>query len=76
VKRSDIDDDHVVELARRWRAEAPWDDLGEPVPGVVDALIDEGIPEKLALSKVLQLCNKGLLDYGTTPYFAWPEERG
>jgi hypothetical protein len=73
MQRKDIDDDHVIELARRWRDGAPWCCLGE-VPGVVAALVEEGVPEKLAVSKVLQLCDKGLLEYGTSPYHAWPAE--
>jgi hypothetical protein len=28
--------------------------------------------EKLALCKVTQLSKRGLLDYGTSPYYAWP----
>lgn len=65
MKRSDIPDDHVVELAQRWR-----DRVG---PGVVEALVNEGVPEKLAVSKVLHLCSRGLLNYGVSPYYAWPE---
>jgi hypothetical protein len=64
VKRSDISDEHAIELARRWR-----DRLG---PGVIEALMAEGVPEKVALAKVLHLCGRGLLDYGTSPYHAWP----
>lgn len=51
---------------------------GHGVPGVVKALMDEfGIPEKLALVKVESLCRRkngkpALLEYGTSPYYAWP----
>lgn len=65
MKRSDIPDDHVIELARRWR-----DEPGSP--GAVAALIAEGIPAKLALRKVEHLVERGLLDYGVSPYCAWP----
>lgn len=68
VKRSDIPDDHVLELARRWK------DGTMETPGVVRALMAEGIPEKLALAKVLHMSRRGLLDYGTSPYYAWPDE--
>ena len=64
MKRSDIADDHVIELAQRWR-----DRRG---PGVIDALIAEGVPEKVALAKVLHMSRRRLLDYGTSPYYAWP----
>ena len=62
----DIADDHVVELARQWQ-DAPLFSLG-----VVMALVAEGVPEKLAVTKVLKLVSKGRLDYGTSPYHAWP----
>jgi hypothetical protein len=67
VKRADIPDNHVVELARRWRDEPP-------APGVVAALIAEGVPAKLALRKVEHLVSKGLLDFGVSPHFAWPTD--
>lgn len=66
MKRSDIADDHVIELARAWRHGPPG------TPGVVAALVAEGIPEKLAASKVLHLSARGLLDYGVSPNYAWP----
>lgn len=66
MKRSDITDEHVIELARRWYR-APF-----AQPGVVDALIAEGVPRKLALSKVEHLVDRRLLDYGTSPNYAWP----
>jgi hypothetical protein len=90
VKCSDIPDGRVVELARRWR-EWNRDHHGEMVrwlhggkpppnrpPGVVQALMDEfDIPYKLALTKVLRLCDRKngrppLLEYGTSPNYAWP----
>lgn len=64
MKCSDIPDDHVIELARAWRERRG--------PGVVQALMDEGIPHKLALTKVERLVDRGLLDYGTSPHYAWP----
>jgi hypothetical protein len=66
VKRSDIPDDHAIDLARRWKA-APFQQ-----PGVIDALIAEGVPHKVALRKVEHLVARGLLDYGVSPYYAWP----
>lgn len=63
----DIQDAHVVELARRWHQDHHEN-------GVVMALMAEGIPEKLALRKVESLVKKGLLEYGSSPYGAWPKE--
>lgn len=65
MKCADIPDDHVIALARRWH-----EDFSEP--GVVAALVAEGIPYKLALTKVELLVRKGKLDYGTSPHYAWP----
>jgi len=64
VKCADIPNDHVIDLARRWQQ-------GQG-PGVVAALVAEGIPEKLAYAKVVRLAGRGLLDYGVSPYYAWP----
>jgi hypothetical protein len=66
VKRSDIPDDHAIELAARWLA-APFAE-----PGVVEALMSEGIPHNLARAKVLHLVDRNLLDYGVSPNYAWP----
>jgi hypothetical protein len=41
-------------------------------PGVMEALMAEGIPENLALAKVMHMSKRRLLDYGTSPYYAWP----
>jgi hypothetical protein len=68
VKRSDISDDRVIELARAWR-DAP---LGGKPLGVVAALMAEGVPEKVALAKVEHMARRRLLDYGVSPYYAWP----
>ena len=65
MKSSDIDDQHVIDLARSW-ADNPF------VPGVVQALMREGIPEKLAVAKVMRLVDRDFLEYGTSPYHAWP----
>lgn len=65
MKRSDITDDHVLELARRWRQ-----DLTQP--GVITALMAEGVPEKVALAKIEHMVKRRLLDYGVSPYYAWP----
>jgi hypothetical protein len=71
VKRSDIPDAHVVELARQWR-EGARRDPGKPGPGVVRALVAEGVPEKVALAKVEHMISRGLLECGISPYYAWP----
>ena len=63
----DIPDDHVIELAQRWRDSPPFTH-----PGVIPALVAEGIPAKLAHAKVMRLCDRGLLDYGVSPNYAWP----
>lgn len=65
VKRSDIPDEHVIELAARWKAD-------RDSPGVVRALMAEGIPEKLAVAKVEHMTRHGLLEYGVSPNYAWP----
>lgn len=65
VKRSDIPDEHVLELARRWKADAD-------APGVVRALMAEGIPERLGLAKVEHMIDRGLLECGVSAYYAWP----
>lgn len=66
MKRADIPDDHVIELARRWH-DAPFEQ-----PGVIAALMAEGIPHNLAMAKVMHLVKRKRLDYGVTPYCAWP----
>ncbi|MCC5574508.1 hypothetical protein IMZ11_02495 [Microtetraspora sp. AC03309] len=66
MRRSDIPDEHVIELARRWQRNEG--------PGVVGALVAEGVPEKLALRKVEHLVDRDLLEYGTSPYHAWPTD--
>ena len=65
MKRSDIADEHVLELARRWH-----DNPAEP--GAADALITEGVPRKLALAKIDHMVRRGLLDFGVSPYYTWP----
>jgi hypothetical protein len=65
VKRSDIPDDHVLDLARRWRED-------RAAPGVVRALVAEGVPEKLAVAKVEHMLSRRLLECGVSPYYAWP----
>ncbi len=65
MKRSDIADEHVIELARRWREDFTR-------PGVIDALMAEGVPEKVALAKIEHMARRRLLDYGVSPYYAWP----
>lgn len=67
MKRSDISDEHVLELTERRRRE-PGN------PGVVHALVAEGVPEKVAFRKVMHMVDRGLMDYGVSPYYAWPVE--
>jgi hypothetical protein len=66
VKSSDIADQHVIDLAQAWR------DNPLQFPGVVQALIEEGVPRKLAYAKVERLSSRGFLDYGVSPSCAWP----
>lgn len=65
MKRSDITDEHVLELAGCWQR-----DFSQP--GVIAALMAEGVPEKVALAKVEHMVRRRLLDYGVSPYYAWP----
>lgn len=66
MKRSDISDELAIELATEWRISNV---------GVVQALVDLGFPEKVALRKVEHLINRGLMDCGVSPYYAWPVRR-
>lgn len=69
MKCSDIADEHVIELARQWhKAKSLMH------PGVIDALVAEGVPPKVALAKVERLVRRRLLDYGTSPRYAWPTD--
>lgn len=68
MKRSDVDDQHVIDLARAWQDAGPT----FATPGVVDALVAEGVPEKLAVAKVMHMVRRRLLDYGVSPCYAWP----
>ncbi|MEV7805026.1 hypothetical protein AB0O28_18955 [Microbispora sp. NPDC088329] len=70
MKRSDIPDGHVLELAAAW-LRAPFE-----APPVWDALVAEGIPSKLALAKINHLSDRGLLDWGVSPRCAWPTVKG
>lgn len=77
VKCSDIDDEHVIDLARAWSEAARrcWEIHPVPLmhtPGVVEALVLEGVPYKLARAKVMRLIGKRKLEYGSTPDCAWP----
>lgn len=65
MKRSDISDEHVIELAQAWRK-------GFDKPGVIYALEAEGIPIKVAYAKVMHMVDRGLLEYGVSPFYAWP----
>lgn len=65
VKRSDIPDEHVIELARRWQED-------DTQPDAVTALVAEGVPEKVAVAKVLHMGGQGLLRCEGSAYYAWP----
>lgn len=65
MKRSDIPDAHVLDLARQWQED-------HTRPGVVRALAAEGVPERLALAKVEHMIGRGLLECGVSPNYAWP----
>jgi hypothetical protein len=67
MKRSDIDDQHVIDLAQAWR-----DAQSVTHPGVLESLVAEGVPHKLAVAKIEHLCNRGYLEYGTSCRYAWP----
>lgn len=69
MKRSDISDEHAIDLARRWQESLR---ASTRQPGVIDALMAEGVPEKVAYAKVMHLVKRNLLEYGTSPYHAWP----
>jgi hypothetical protein len=69
MQLKDIPDQHVVALAARWEAD-PWRQ-----PCVLDALIAEGVPAKLALTKIRRLSDRGYLDWGVSPRCAWPTGR-
>lgn len=75
VKRSDIDDVHVIALAQRWAMDHHLLQ-GRRIPGVVQALINEGVPAKLAYAKVEHLVDRGLLDCGTSSRLSWPTPEG
>ena len=66
MKRSDISDEHVLELARAWR-DAPL-----KKPCALDALIDEGVPVKVAIAKIEHMVSRRLLDYGVSVRCPWP----
>ena len=69
MKRSELADDHVLALARRWQQ-----DRAGLEPGVIAALMAEGVPHKVALAKVEHMTSRGLLDYGVSPNYAWPRD--
>lgn len=66
MKRADIPDGHVIDLAMLWHHDP------RNHPGVVEALVREGVPVKLALAKVEHLTDRGLLEYGVSANYAWP----
>ncbi|MFB7890333.1 hypothetical protein ACFCZ3_20005 [Cellulosimicrobium cellulans] len=62
LHRRDLPDAHVIAHARRG--------------GPIGALETEGVPHNLAYAKVMHLVRRGLLEYGTSPYSAWPTGAG
>ena len=67
MKRADLADEHVIDLARRWKDGPMFTE-----PGVYAALVAEGVPEKVAMAKIMHLVKRGLLDYGVSLNFCWP----
>lgn len=67
MKRSDIADEHVLELARAYQD----GQFGKRI-GVYDALVAEGVPSKLAYAKIKHMVDRGLLDYGVSLCYPWP----
>lgn len=68
MQAKDIPDIHVIELAGSWSA-----GFGRCV---LDALVDEGVPIKVAMAKIDKLIRRGWLEYGTSPRCAWPTPEG
>lgn len=68
MQAKDIPDRLVVRYALLWHC-------GRPT-GVLQSLIEQGVPAKLALHKIVRLSGRGLLDYGVSPSCAWPTEKG
>jgi hypothetical protein len=69
LHRRDLPDAHVIEHAwRRWNHRSGL--------GVIHALEVEGVPHNLAYAKVMHLTDRGLLEYGGSPYGAWPTTAG
>jgi hypothetical protein len=66
IASKDISDSHVVDLARRWQQNS------DSEPCVLDALVAEGFPEKVAEHKIMRLVRRGGLEYGVSPRCAWP----
>jgi hypothetical protein len=66
MQLKDIDSQHVIDLARRYQKRPNTE------PGVVGALVGEGVPEKLAYLKVEKLIGDGYLECGVSPNYAWP----
>lgn len=67
VKRSDIPDMLVIELARAWTEQRGT--------GALAAMVEMGIPAKVAVAKIEQMVTRGLIGYGVSVNFVWPEER-
>lgn len=74
MKRSDIPDLKVLLLANKWMRESVFED-GRP-QGIVDSLVESGVPFKVALRKVEHMESRGLLESGTSPNYAWPTPAG
>lgn len=49
---------------------------GSTAPFTCDALVERYGNTKLVYLKVVQLANKGLLEYGVSPRAAWPTREG
>lgn len=71
MKRRDIDDLLVIRGAADW-----WDRRDQGTLCVGARLVGMGIPSKLAVAKIEHLVSRGMLEYGVSPWFAWPTPKG
>lgn len=71
MKRSDIPTATVIRYAAEMH-DAPLL-MGRMVG---DRLVEDGFPPKVVIAKIEQLVSCRLLDYGTSPWSAWPTPEG
>jgi len=68
LQLKDIPDELVLLLTKGWPQQCGV--------GVHDCLVLIGYPDKLALRKIERLVDRGLLEYGVSPRYAWLTEKG